>query len=625
MLISDLAHSATVHTADDPFSITAEQRSQEISDLINDLGHGNFRIRVSAQQSLEKIGLPAYEQLRRALDHPNVQIARSAEYLLKSQNVIWWLETDSSEVRLRLEDYSSLDINNRITRLLDLGTLGTEDALLALCRIAKFESSEVCSRAAALSFLNKVYKLEKEIRQPLAESALLTIKGANRTSTMWIQSFCRQVVGLDPFDINVWKRYATELSESSKQMLVTPVEAIRTISPQREEQKLQVIRFYEWLISWIGSNQKRDVVLELARPSLKLVAPTQFSAREFSNWALSVDLPELVVELSNSPQTKPLFDKDFSDLVYLLAEAHRDLGDEATASQIAERARKIPIARIAGLGQLARGSNKEIEASQRSEQARELIDRGLFDWAEEELKAAVSLQSRMDWAVRYELAEFYRDGLQYAKAVETIQPIAESEPPDKSLPIAEYDHAGIVASYHWYLALQAIEQQKPAEAAAQLRLACENNQLSTNGNPDIVISLYRNLHDPQDKTLFRGYFKQMVERYRADVTEQEKLLALDQVQRNPRRLAESCNQLAWLLANCETNLDEALYLSQRSLDFNPDTDAYLDTYARCCFAAGRLEDAIKFQKKAIAASPHSRSMRNQLDEFTAALARQQEK
>jgi predicted Zn-dependent protease len=88
-------------------------------------------------------------------------------------------------------------------------------------------------------------------------------------------------------------------------------------------------------------------------------------------------------------------------------------------------------------------------------------------------------------------------------------------------------------------------------------------------------------------------------------------------------LAQACNQLAWLLANCNAHLDEAIYLSGRSLEIDPDSYAYLDTMSRCQFAAGRLKEAVDYQRRAVAKAPHDRMLNAQLAEIEAALRQQQ--
>jgi tetratricopeptide (TPR) repeat protein len=393
-----------------------------------------------------------------------------------------------------------------------------------------------------------------------------------------------------------------------------------------EQKLLQVLEFYEWLIGWIRQREGRESALDVARPSLVLVSRNLHAVREYCTWALSIELPELVVELLDA--SKPHLSSEDQQLYYLLAEAHRKLSDEAKAAEVATRARRIPNESIGRLGQLARGNANAIQVNQRIMQAMYLDERGMFDWEEGELQEALALSqsSGSEYQARYMLAELYREGQQYAKAVQVMGVVAETSPPDRNLPLAEFDYSMMMASYHWYVALEAQQSNKTDEAIAALRKACELSEKSQLPNPDILINLHRVAKSPADRAFFREHFNRLVEQYRQQVTEQEfRLSEATGSLRNTQLLTESCNQLAWLLANCETNVEEAIYLSQRSLEFDPEVHTYLDTMARCCFAAGRFEDAVKYQTKALKGSPHNRSMKAQLAEFQQALEQHQAK
>ena len=75
------------------------------------------------------------------------------------------------------------------------------------------------------------------------------------------------------------------------------------------------------------------------------------------------------------------------------------------------------------------------------------------------------------------------------------------------------------------------------------------------------------------------------------------------------------NQLAWLLANTEGDYDEALDCSRKSLEFDPHQAGYLDTLARCYFAKGDLESAIKHQTQAVKLEPFTMQIKSQLEFF----------
>jgi tetratricopeptide (TPR) repeat protein len=579
-----------------------------VAQLIEQLGDENFRVRSNAMTALDRIGLTAFEQLRQALDHPNAQVALSAEYLLLSQNVVWWLDTDSQEVRERLQDYSSLSSRERQTRLQELALIGTNDALMALCRIAKFESNEWVSRAAALQLLKVLVKLDQQRVEPLCQSILLVLDRAERTAARWLSTHASHLLGLESVGIDTWKGFADELTlEVSQNQRI------------RGEQKLLVLQYYEWMTEWALKQQGRLATLDMVRPSMRLVEPNPYAVREYGYWALEMALPELIVELSEVYES--FFEND-QELSYLLAEAYLKSGDQSRAQQLAQQALNLPIARSKLLGQLARGNASEIEAARRETQARRLRERGLFDWAEAEYRAAIELESRGKDALRIALAEFYWEGGQYDKAAAILEQAAQVNAADKNLPGSLVDHAAIVAHYNWYRALQAVKEGSRDRAIEYFGLALEANATASMQNPDILIALYKNAKSDDDWRLFHSHFDAMVNRYRSLVTGEEARLAqsnFGQFANAGADLAEACNQLAWLLSNCQTSVEEAVYLSQRSLEYYPEIPAYLDTMARCAFAAGSLESALEFQRKAILKAPHDRMMQSQLAEIEAAL------
>jgi tetratricopeptide (TPR) repeat protein len=80
------------------------------------------------------------------------------------------------------------------------------------------------------------------------------------------------------------------------------------------------------------------------------------------------------------------------------------------------------------------------------------------------------------------------------------------------------------------------------------------------------------------------------------------------------------NQWAWLVSNTEGDYAKAVEHSLRSLELSPDEASYLDTLARCYFAAGDLENAVKSQRRAVELAPHYQVMQRQLAQFERELA-----
>jgi tetratricopeptide (TPR) repeat protein len=88
-------------------------------------------------------------------------------------------------------------------------------------------------------------------------------------------------------------------------------------------------------------------------------------------------------------------------------------------------------------------------------------------------------------------------------------------------------------------------------------------------------------------------------------------------------LASLHNQYAWLVSNTEGDRQEALRSSRRSLELSPDNPAYLDTLGRCYYALGDLDNAVKYQTRAVRLEPSTQQIGRQLKLFQKALAESQ--
>ena len=129
-------------------------------------------------------------------------------------------------------------------------------------------------------------------------------------------------------------------------------------------------------------------------------------------------------------------------------------------------------------------------------------------------------------------------------------------------------------------------------------------KLSPN-HPDAVIALVGLLRKRDAAQEAAALVQSAGEHYRARIAEQP-----DD--------AEGYNNLAWLLANTDTSLDEALRLSNKSLELQPDTAAYLDTLAEVHLRLGKPARAVELQKQAIELEPESLDLTERLKKFEAA-------
>lgn len=617
------------------------QQQARIAALIEQLGDNNYHRRSDAKWELERIGLSAFEQLRQAAEgHANAQVSRAARYLIESQNVVWWLESDSLEVRELLKSYNESTSDDRDTVLLQLSQRSSPDALLALCRLARFESHELRSKSAALYLMQASSKQLRELdpssraqrSSELAGSIALTLGDSRRVATQWVRAFIDDLQSISDLDAGA----VADRQLARWQEIVAQEQVLATAQPQAASQRsgqsfkhmrtlAVTLRLYRWLGSWITEHYGREPALALVRSSLELVGNDPQALLTAAAWAIEAELPELVAELANEHADQ--FTEE-PELGFYLAESYLQLGDQSSAQKAADAASDAIVKQLEQQLKVLTNINlEEIQANRHYQHAGLLARRGLFPWAEQEYVRALALDSRLQASIRADLAQFYWFGGENAKAAETLRPLAEEaqQHGDPELPMQAdvYSNpAASLANYHFYCGLAAIDENNKLLASEHLRQALEVKGVVA--NPDVVIALQQLGSEEPFHSYFQMAFDEMSGAFRIRVLEAEEQLsrAADRMSRamSEPRLAEECNQLAWLLSKCEISTSEALSLSLRSLELKPDEPAYLDTLARCYFVDGQLEEAVRTQKKALRLAPHERQMLKQLHEFEAALA-----
>jgi tetratricopeptide (TPR) repeat protein len=342
-------------------------------------------------------------------------------------------------------------------------------------------------------------------------------------------------------------------------------------------------------------------------------------------WALDEQLPELLIAIAEKHRDP--FERS-GELGYLLAESYARLGQQEKAEELALQASQRIGPATEQERQLARRNGMQDTAFSRYRIARYLEGRGLFDWAEREYREALEEKSdRFDSDIRVAFAQFYWLGGSNIKAADVLRPIAESiestEVPSQRS-IAAYQRMARLASYYFYQGLADLDADELEAARESLRKAYELDS----SNPDVVIAMKRAAKTQAYREFYESCFDEMQELFRGIVVDLEKELVFagerDDRRRAENALATACNQLAWLLGKCETNVEEAIRLGRRAIELRPDESAYLDTLGRCYFSAGDLENALKYQREAVRLSPHERQMAAQLAEFEAAAVTESE-
>lgn len=453
-----------------------------------------------------------------------------------------------------------------------------------------------------------------------------------RASCVWLSRFSGEAEGLLAGQLpnpnlatSDWELSAKELAE-------------RITTDQRDPSRPLAIEFHFWLGRWLTTSRDRAAGVRCARPVVELVQSGDSKLAGVTSSLLNADLPELAIELAGRHVEE--FEAT-PDLGYLLAEAYLVSGDKAKAEALAGKTSRsigeYVRDELSAIGPLADADR--VEAYRRNYIARRLLsERGLFDWCEREMIAVVDcevrrrereeeagsstggLPSDMELAGRIQLANFYWEAQRHAEAANTLRPIEQLYATDtfkKDLVyLSQRDDVG--AYYNFYAGLAAIDRGDPEAASKHLLESLAFGEREP--NPDVVIA-YRKIADQEPfKSQYAGMLSSMSERFRSELLTLERLYASPteaRVQQRNYRLevASKCNILAWLLCCCEVQIEESLQLSRRSLELSPDEPAFIDTLARCLYANGKYDAAIRMQKQAIARAPHDRQHKKQLELF----------
>jgi tetratricopeptide (TPR) repeat protein len=580
--------------------------------LIEQLGHPSYAARVRARESLERIGLQAFDYLHAAQSHPDGEIAMTARYLVSSLLVSWSTDSDPPAVRETLDEYGAQSESERQNRMDRLAELPARQGLAALTRLTRFETSLRLSREAALAIMRGQMSEDPAVRSAEADLIVETLGPNRRQAAEWLRVYV-QDLREGAYSATAWD----ELVRSQRQAMDsgTDPDVTRPVV-------LELVRVCAARALLAG---QKDEALRLATDHLDLIPAETSNLIDASSWAIDNGLHPLVLKL------RELHPEPFANQPILLYGAAESIlavqNDEQAAEALAERAAAIdPLTPTSGEAEL---SPKAIEerAYRHRETGHQLASRGLFRWAEREYRHVIEslpLTARAAANTRVDLAQLLGDLLRHREVVEVLQPMVRRAEEDQQFAreaqrqLIDLNAMRSAILFHQGQAEAQGEAPEDRAAARQSLLAAL--ELDPR-NIDILIAMYRIEGDETWKTDVRRQIQAFAVMF-------ENLIEMNQSQSlararfpNPRgELSELYNQYAWLIANTEGDQRKALQYSLKSLEMTPDQSALLDTCGRCYFAVGDLENAIRMQRRAIKLEPHEPALLRQLAEFEAALA-----
>jgi tetratricopeptide (TPR) repeat protein len=562
---------------------TADQGSQHVRRLIRQLGDRDYFVRQRAEAELAKIGFEAFDAVSEATASEDAEVAARARYLLRLMRVEWADREDPPEVKKLLQDYESQDADAREGRMHRLANLPGRSGIPALCRLVRYEQSAVLSKQAAVELLDAV-KAGEEPDRRMVEVLRKALGKSQCAGAEWLLAYAR--FGEDPgVAAGPWSK----LVEAEESLLQTSSDQT---SPEIVAKLLQ---FQVVRLKKIGRDHEADVAL---RRLLRLEKGEEQTLLDLVQWLIGQKAWQAVDEVADrfAPQIA-----DNPGLRYFMAEAQLARGNKARAERMAAET-------------FALNPGKEAESlGSHFSAATFLQQRGLCAWATREYRHVIALgppAGPITLTAELQLAEMDHDQADDLAAGELLEGAVKAlaanargngnQPDNKSKLRAQMNY---YFACHW--------ERKGDHAKARRHL--EQALADDSANIEVLIACFQL---PDQSPQFHRRIREWI---RAAAAQTRTLIAA-----NPE-LAINYNQLAWLIANTEGDLDEALQLSWKSLELSPDTGGYYDTLGRVYFAKGDCENAVAYQSKAVELDPHSGLVRRQLELFRKKLEEKKQK
>jgi len=616
--------------ADEPPISSSDGRTSElVPRLIDALGSDAYVERRRAETRLLALGAKAFDHLQAAELSLDLEIATRARYILYQIHVEWARADDAPVVRKLMMRYGDLPATGRRVRILRLAGVAQNGGLGALCRIARYDPSPRLARSAALAVLEN---RDTPVSRPAKfRSAILAEIGeAQSIPVQWLRTFASQLQ--QPSDVDArWLSWIdAELALVRQEAEDTDVAVALRLLRYHLELSLQAANppaVFATLQRRVDLLAERvDLLADLLTEPAEslghaqvaaaldwtvvdyLIGQLLYSRLQESGGADQLSIAWATTWIIEHRQWESLdlmerhYHSAFQDdrlLLYLLAVARGQQGREQDAAALATRAFLIDVA----------------DAEMHNAFASIVEELGRHDWCEREWKQVIdsvpatdraSLEARK-WYALLRLHDRGEDKAAAEILTESLDAL-DASPEAKSRimedAISGGNLKGLKAQREFYLAC-AFEAEGNFEAQRKkLDQAASHHP----EDPDILIAKY------YLKGADEAYRK--VTRRRIEAVCRKKQFAIEKNPGDPNYL----NYWAWLVSNTEGDFEQAIKYSLRSLQLQPGRASFLDTLGRCYFAAGDLENAIRYQREAVEKHPHMQVMRRQLALFEQELA-----
>ena len=370
-----------------------------IDKLIEQLGDGDYHVRCRAQNQLAKIGFDAFDALSSAENHDDPEVAARARYLLRLLQVDFVTDSDSKQVRGILANYRAKSHGEKLEAMRNLAALPKAQGLAPLCRLIRFQRSELLSKHAAIAILQ--WQTENPAMAgglgPLLQKQLGT---SRRPSTQWLFGSL-QFANKPTEALARWTEFVRQESD-----------LLHRGDPRTDKQVVEALIHYD--IQWtfalnLNKQQKADAferLLSMRRKDAVILLPLVPWLIEQEAWKTIGKKPAELAEA---------FAADPRQTLYSLAQSLIGQGKTEQAEQAAGWALKLDF------------GDDDKEAVVHFEMAYRLQRQGLFDWAGREYQRSIDCgddEELICLAYSY-LAEMHHDQSQDSRAAAVINTLIE--------------------------------------------------------------------------------------------------------------------------------------------------------------------------------------------------------
>ncbi len=587
----------------EPLAARADQGDEldrRIAGLIQHLGDKEYAVRQRAQQELARLGFAAFDALSDAEQSDDIEIATQAKYLVRLIRADWTNDNAPPQVRQQLRDYDFQNEPTRLARMKSLLELPGDAGLEWLCRLVRFEQSQVLSKQAALLVIGQDTQPDDANWPKRTAMIAKVLDRSTRPAARWLKTYVQ--MRTDPQA--ALAQWATMIATEQKTL---------EDHPQQSDVRV-VIQLLRTEVDQLQALKREEEAQTAMREMVALERGEPQGLAELVNWLAKrrawAAIDDVATRFAASFEGS-------AQLLYTLAQALKEEGKSAAAEETAGKALQLNPERIPDHYQMAQL----------------LQSRGLHEWSDREYRCLIDMKAiTPDVAVRVRrmLAENLHDRQLDEEAGEVLQGAVDIL--TKNAQVANEDTSPRMESIRsrtsYFRALGYEHKNDHVKQREMLEQAISEDPKDA----DVLIALY---HLPDLDAEHRANIVELI-KSAVQATRNE-------IDEDPEQ-ATPYNQLAWLVANTEGDFDEAVRLSLKSVELartrlaqeqargaadpfiavlTESLGGHLDTLAHCYVAKKDYDNAVKAQTEAARLMPHSLQILRKLEQFRKAQSEQQ--